>query len=971
MSKDVIEPGGIPMFTGNLEQLTKDAAALTKQAGDFRDGGANVHKEFQGLSACYQAPEADQLFATTLPVKTKADDFADDLEKAATALTEYETQVRPLVTKLQNLRTEAFAFTDSIAGDDHWRRDQSKIDHNERLMSDVGATIAAFTDAERACHDKITALVGGSKLTVDDGSHKPGMYGYSADALQHAEETPWGGHAEREYTGLRWLWEQTKSFVWDGFIVDGIWGTIKGLGTLVGTDGWDKAGQAWTGLAKLATGLAISATPFAAAYWAVPDKNLPSWLRDSRTAMKETGKALVAWDEWGKNPARAAGGVTFNVLTTVFTGGAGSAAKGGAVAKVLSVTGKVAKVVDPMTYVAKAGKFGVIKVGDLFGNLKNITNGHYAGILANGGKFDFDGAYPKTADVPVVKGNYIEWPSGSRLNLDDGKVYKPDGTVSTAKVELSADDIARLKSTLPHEPALVGAHPAEHAGVHTGDTTVPGRVPGAAHDLGATASHETPAGPHGTGGPQNSVPAPHGDLGTGGHGDTGTGGHGGGTHPGEPGTGSGTGGGDDAGTPPGNGGSHLPEGPGEPRGNLPDGSWEGPQGLHLDPHSNAAADQFMHHAATAEPGITDAVKSAADRVDHGKLNGLEYRMKGEDSLKRKIATALHDDPMLRPEDALANVKDSLRYTVELPAKDYAHGVQQAVDDFRGRGFENVTFKNTWDSAGYKGINSTWRDPVSGQVFEVQFHTPESFTAKMDGHVLYEHERLPGISHDELAAIRAEQSELFGKVPVPHGAGDLHIDLGHEPHGSALPDAPHVDHGQHGPASVHGNGPPPELTPAERTVHDAHLQALEQKYAHDFDVLKQDPDHKGKVKPSEMDEARIALDMRDSGKVPSDIQRPPGANQGDLYSPSAGEFYDIKGVHSDWPPLNNVRDKSLPFKGAYDPANNGSWVRKLEDQIVNRKRVVILDMRNADQAAIDDVRAIVEDHGWSDRVVWYP
>ncbi|WP_167158805.1 hypothetical protein [Streptomyces sp. MBT27] len=549
MSKDVIDPAGIPMFTGNLEQLGKDAAALTQQAGEFRDGGSNVHKEFQGLSACYQAPEADQLFATTLPVKTKADDFADGLEKAAAALTEYETQVKPLVDKLKSLRTEAFAFTDSIAGDDHWRRDQKKIDHNERLMSDVGATVAAFTDAERACHDKITALVNGSKLTVDDGTHKPGMYGFSADALQHAEETPWGGHAQREYTGLRWLWEQTKSFVWDGFIVDGIWGTVKGLGTLVGTDGWDKAGQAWTGLAKLATGLAITATPLGGMFWTVPDKQLPSWLRDSRTAMKETGKALVAWDEWGKNPARAAGGVTFNVLTTVFTGGAGSAAKGGAVAKVLSVTGKVAKVVDPMTYIAKAGKFGVIKVGDLFGNLKNITNGRYADVLAHGGTFNIDGTYAKNADLPVVKGNYIEWPGGSRLNLDDGTVIKPDGTTSAAKVELSADDIAHLKNTLPHidtptpagikEPALAGAH------VPGGTAHDLGHAPGGtAHDLGRGAANDLDRGA--TGGTHGGTPAAGdtaghaaghtGEAGThsGGHG---TGGHDGGSGGGRGGSG--------------------------------------------------------------------------------------------------------------------------------------------------------------------------------------------------------------------------------------------------------------------------------------------------------------------------------------------------------------------------------------------------------------------------------------------------
>jgi hypothetical protein len=120
-----------------------------------------------------------------------------------------------------------------------------------------------------------------------------------------------------------------ESFVWDGIIVDGIWGTIKGLGTLVGFGGWDAMGQALKGLAQLATGLAITAIPgVGTAFWLMPDDKLPSWLRDSRTAMKETGKALVAWDEWGKNPARAAGAVTFNVLTTVFTGGAGGAASG-------------------------------------------------------------------------------------------------------------------------------------------------------------------------------------------------------------------------------------------------------------------------------------------------------------------------------------------------------------------------------------------------------------------------------------------------------------------------------------------------------------------------------------------------------------------------------------------------------------------------------------------------------------------
>ncbi|MFD8263278.1 hypothetical protein ACFV19_31190 [Streptomyces griseoluteus] len=121
----------------------------------------------------------------------------------------------------------------------------------------------------------------------------------------------------------------------------------------------------------------------------------------------------------------------------------------------------------------------------------------------------------------------------------------------------------------------------------------------------------------------------------------------------------------------------------------------------------------------------------------------------------------------------------------------------------------------------------------------------------------------------------------------------------------------------------------------------------------------------------MDEARVELDLRDSGKSPADIQRPPGPDVGDLYSPGSGTFCHIKGVHFGWPPLNNAGDKSMPFKGAYDAANNARWIKKLDEQIADKRHVIILDMRNANQAAIDDLKAIVEEHGWSDRVVCYP
>ena len=278
------------------------------------------------MAAFYKAPEAEQLFATTAPVAAKTATFADSLEKVSSALSAYSQEVRPLAKKLEDLQRQAFAFTASIAGDDHWQRDEKKRDRNDGLKDEVQATLQAFYEAEITCHNKITALVGGTKLVLGSygGQLLPkgtSAYGASADDLDHLDNAPWGNYAEPEYTGWSWLYHQGKSFLWDGFIVDGIGGTIKGIDILLGSDGWDAAGEAWKGLAKVATGLAIAVTPGANACSGPPDSVMPKWFRESRTALKETGKALIAYDEWGKNPARAAGGVTFNVLTTVFTGG--------------------------------------------------------------------------------------------------------------------------------------------------------------------------------------------------------------------------------------------------------------------------------------------------------------------------------------------------------------------------------------------------------------------------------------------------------------------------------------------------------------------------------------------------------------------------------------------------------------------------------------------------------------------------
>ncbi|MEU6391743.1 hypothetical protein [Streptomyces sp. NPDC046939] len=524
MSEQLIGPSGIPHFIGDLATLDTDVTNLTTHAGEFRSAGSDVHTEFQGLSAFYKAPEADQLFATTLPVKTKTDAFADDLEQVATALSAYSTEVQPLVKKLETLKADATAFVNSVNGDDDWRKDQDKVDHNNDLWHDVNHTVTAFQAAERTAYNKIMALIGGTPLTTDDGSHGENMYGYKAGDLDHAEDTPWGSSAEREYEGLAWLGHQLKSLVWDGFIVDGVWGTVRGLGTLVGVDGWAEAGEAWKNLGKLGTAVVLSSATMGT-WWLIPDNKLPSWLRDSRQVYKQTAKSLVAWDTWKTNPARAAGQVVFNGLTAVFTGGSGSAASGagkaGAVARTLSVTGKVARVVDPMTYVGKAGKLAFVKVGDTFTALKSLHSGATSDLLKRADAL-------KSPKVPDTAVPYVDNATGELVYLTrEGHVLNADGSlrqhVDQAAGEVSAADRARLEAmgNNPRSPELVGAHGATNSVPETGPA-VGGHADGVASGNaghGTSASNTAPG--HGSGAAAHE--GIEGTSGGGGHGGTDTG----------------------------------------------------------------------------------------------------------------------------------------------------------------------------------------------------------------------------------------------------------------------------------------------------------------------------------------------------------------------------------------------------------------------------------------------------------------
>ncbi|GGU68310.1 hypothetical protein GCM10010211_37020 [Streptomyces albospinus] len=429
MSDAPVDPAEVPVFTGDLALLETKAKALSRGGSKVQAAGSDVHKSFGGLSAFYKAPEAEQLFGVTKPVERTAHGLSEDMHVIAKALNTYAHEITPLVHQLKQLKQDAADFRATEAADDDWNEDGDLVEENLNRRNKIAEVWAAFQEAERDCHAKIVALVGGKALHTIDASHTKG-YGYDAEALKQSKSLPWGDAVEESVPWWQ-VWEHAYDFG-KGFIVDGVGGTIDGLYTLFGGHGGDAAGEAWKGLAKLSTAFTISTLPVVGqTYLMMPGSMLPSWLRDSRKAMLDTGKALVAWDQWESNGSRAAGAVTFNIVTAVFTRGGGAAVEGaskaGALGKGLSVVSKVGSAVDPMTYVIKGAGAGLSKVGDVMAHLKGLGHVEVPKIS--------EGAYSLPEGAVKMPDGTVELPKGAAIpegatKLPDGRIELPKDTVT-------------------------------------------------------------------------------------------------------------------------------------------------------------------------------------------------------------------------------------------------------------------------------------------------------------------------------------------------------------------------------------------------------------------------------------------------------------------------------------------------------------------------------------------------------------
>jgi hypothetical protein len=197
-----------------------------------------------------------------------------------------------------------------------------------------------------------------------------------------------------------------------------------------------------------------------------------------------------------------------------------------------------------------------------------------------------------------------------------------------------------------------------------------------------------------------------------------------------------------------------------------DGSWSARDDLKLTPEENSEVDRDSERNREIGenviiPGMWSVEVEDATRC----LVGFEHRFKESDRLKEKVADQLRSTPGLTPAQALALIPDAVRFTFRYPYESYATGVRKDIERLEARGFIQEERRNTWTSDQYKGINSRWREPESGLLFEVQFHTRISFEAKELTHKAYERIRT-GAEDPERAALKEFQRRVCAMIPIP-------------------------------------------------------------------------------------------------------------------------------------------------------------------------------------------------------------
>lgn len=193
--------------------------------------------------------------------------------------------------------------------------------------------------------------------------------------------------------------------------------------------------------------------------------------------------------------------------------------------------------------------------------------------------------------------------------------------------------------------------------------------------------------------------------------------------------------------------------------------------------------------------ITPMVQEICESLG-GEMVGLEFQLKSEKSLARKISSGMDEGSTL--DGAVSDISDALRFTSVIDADHFTEHATRVMQELEKRGFKITKCKNRFigddgrPSAGYKDLNLNFTDE-SGFTFELQFNTPEGMKAKeglekVDGkwtsrtdgvktsHFYYEQRRVLDENNpdneERIRYLDYMTEKIWQDVPIPKGIENI-------------------------------------------------------------------------------------------------------------------------------------------------------------------------------------------------------
>ena len=204
-----------------------------------------------------------------------------------------------------------------------------------------------------------------------------------------------------------------------------------------------------------------------------------------------------------------------------------------------------------------------------------------------------------------------------------------------------------------------------------------------------------------------------------------------------------------------------------------------PQQIEFMKHYAPIVATAMFHRSQKNQTIIGKSISNIAMLTGGERVKPQFAIKSPDSLVSKLIRdakeMLGNDAKDKIDTAAEQMGDAVRYTIKYPTEKFTDGVKQALDALQKAGYEPVKVKNFYNNDpenAYRGINSVFRDPVTNQKFEVQFHTPESYSQIEPCHKMYEANRELDKDTPEWQQGQADMIARWQTVPIPAGVESI-------------------------------------------------------------------------------------------------------------------------------------------------------------------------------------------------------